>query len=127
MDFITTIAGLDSAGYCCDGEQATNAQLNFPNQLCLDNFGNLYIADPLNNRVRKIVLSTGIITTIAGTGTYGYNGDSIQATIAQLLVPQGVCADSLGNVYIADGGNNRIRKVSIATGIITTIAGTGVA
>jgi len=122
---ITTIAGNDSAGYCCDGNPAISALLNHPDQLCLDNFGNLYIADPGNNRIRKIVLSTGIITTVAGNGIAGYFGDNGLATDAQLFIPEGICADTFGNIYISDALNNRIRKVIVSTGIITTFAGNG--
>ncbi len=108
--------------------------------------GNVYIADKYNNRIRKVTVSTGIITTIAGSSTSGsYSGDNGQATSATLNWPQGVALDSsgisflcntftwflsllpsiLGNVYIADWFNSRIRKVTVSTGIITTIAGTG--
>ena len=108
--------------------------------------GNVYIANYLNNRIRKVTISTGIITTIAGTGTGSYSGDSGAATSATLNGPLGVALDSTGtyslgnllfpsrfylffllldNVYIADQSNNRIRKVTVSTGIITTIAGTG--
>jgi len=122
---ITTIAGDDSSSFCCDGEVATNAELSLPDQVCLDNFGNLYIADAGNNRIRKIVLSTGIISSVAGTGSYGYSGDGGPATDAQLWYPDGICTDSAGDLYISDGDNHRIRKVSVSTGIITTIAGNG--
>jgi hypothetical protein len=87
----------------------------------VDSFGNLYIADALNNRVRKV--SNGVITTVAGNGIMGYSGDSGPATSAQLNVPTSVAADSAGNIYIADANNNRIRKVS--SGVITTVAGNG--
>ena len=127
INIINTIAGTDSAGYCCDGGPATNAALNVPEGLCLDNFGNLYIADGFNNCIRRLKLSTGIITTIAGNNSLGFSGDGGPATNAELYVPETVFADSAGNVYIADAGNNRIRKVSISTGVITTIAGSGAA
>lgn len=127
VNIISTICGNDTAGYGGDGGPAIGAKLNYPNQLCLDNSGNLYIADALNHRIRKIVLSTGIITTIAGTGAPGYNGDNIPATDAQLLVPDAVCIDTFGNVFFADGLNYRVRKVNVSTGIITTIAGNGTA
>ena len=93
--------------------------------ISLHHLGNIYIADQLNHRIRKVTVSTGIISTIAGTGTGGYSGDNGAATSATLDYPRGVGLDIAGNVYIADGGNNRIRKVTISTGIITTIAGTG--
>ncbi len=104
----------------------------------------MYIPELSNHRVRKVTASTGIITTIAGTGTDSYSGDNGPATSAALSFPQGVFVDTagiryypsyltqmthlllLGNIYIADGSNNRIRKVTASTGIITTIAGTGI-
>ncbi len=106
--------------------------------------GNLYIADFLNQRIRKVTVSMGIITTIAGTGTGSYTGDDGPATSATLNNPYGVAVDTSGNVYIADYSNNRIRKVTVTTkvptsiptyyptislssDIISTIAGTGIA
>ena len=85
----------------------------------------MYIADTDNNRIRKITVSTGIITTIAGTGTGSYSGDNGAATSAALKYPVGIAVDSSGNVYIGDESNSRVRKVMVSTGIITTIAGTG--
>jgi sugar lactone lactonase YvrE len=120
---ITTVAGTGTPGDSGDGGQATSAQLHYPEGLALGADGSLYIADYYNHRVRK--LSGGIITTVAGTGTPGYSGDGGQATSAQLQYPVGVAVDAQGNLYIADSGNNRIRKVS--GGIITTVAGTGTA
>ena len=93
--------------------------------ISLHHLGNIYIADTFNNRIRKVTVSTGIISTIAGTGTISYSGDNGAATSATLNYPYGVGLDTAGNVYIADRNNNRIRKVTISTGIITTIAGTG--
>ena len=119
---ITTFAG-SAAGFAGDGGPASNASLNYPAAVAIDGAGNIYIADTANNRVRRIS-SAGIITTIAGNGTPGYNGDNITATSASLFSPQGVAVDSLGNVYIADTKNHRIRKVS--GGVITTVAGVGV-
>ncbi len=86
--------------------------------------GNVYIADYYNQRIRKMTGSTEVITTIAGSSTSGsYSGDNGQATSATLYNPRGIALDSAGNIYIADQGNNRIRKVTVSTGIITTIAG----
>jgi uncharacterized protein (TIGR03437 family) len=123
---ITTVAG---NGTCCnslgDGGPATSAQLNGPVSVAIDGTGNLYIADSGNYRVRK-VSPTGIITTVAGNGTCcGNFGDGGPATSAQLDVPESVAVDSTGNLYIADSGNYRVRKVS-RSGEITTIAGNGV-
>ena len=87
----------------------------------MDSAGNLYIADTGNDRIRKV--SNGVITTVAGNGTSGFSGDNGPATSAQLNHPHGVAVDSAGNLYIADTGNNRIRKVS--NGVITTVAGNG--
>ena len=87
--------------------------------------GNVYIADSWNHRIRKVTVSTGIITTIAGTGSGSYSGDNGAATSAALYYPWGVALDASNNIYIADSNNNRIRKVTVSTGIITTIAGTG--
>ena len=125
VNIITTIAGKDTAGYSGDGGPATNAKLNVPEFLCLDKFGNVYISDGFNHRIRKINISTGTITTIAGNGLPGYNGDNIPATNAKMLVPQTICIDTTGNIFIADAGNNRIRKITLSTGIIITIAGSG--
>jgi hypothetical protein len=118
---ISTIAGTGSAGYSGDGGTATSAQLNGPFGIAVDNSGNVYIADRNNNRLRKID-AAGTITTIAGTGTAGYNGDGGLATAAQLNALCGIAVDAAGNIYIADKGNSRIRKINSA-GIITTIAG----
>ena len=93
--------------------------------ISLHHLGNIYIADAGNNRIRKVTISTGIISTIAGTGTAGYSGDNGAATSATLFNPYGVGLDTASNVYIADTNNHRIRKVTISTGIITTFAGTG--
>ncbi len=120
---VSTVAGTGVAGGSGDGGPATSAQLNQPSGLAIDNQGNLYIAEQGGNRVRKVSTS-GIISTVAGTGTYGYSGDGYAATVAKLAIPYAVAVDGSGNLYIADTGNNRIRKVDTA-GIITTIAGNG--
>ena len=121
---ITTIAGNGVSGYSGDGGLATNARLNFPWDVCIDIHNNIYICEQGNCVIRKIDTS-GIITTIAGNGVFGYSGDGGLATNAKLNTPQGVAIDSSGNIYIADTSNNRIRKVDTG-GIITTIAGNGV-
>ena len=120
---ITTFAGTGVAGSSGDGGAATSAQLHGPTGVTVDNNGNLYIVDP-NNRKIRMVTSTGIMTTFAGTGVAGSSGDGGKATSAQLNGPSGVGTDSSGNVYIVDNGNNKIRMVT-STGIITTFAGTG--
>ena len=121
---ITTIAGNGTIGYTGDNAAATAATLSYPRGITVDAHGNIYIADQGNNCIRKIDPG-GIITTIAGTGTGGYNGDGIAATAAQLFNPYGVAVDTSGAIYIADVDNSRIRKIATG-GIISTIAGTGV-
>ena len=125
VNIITTIAGNGTAAYSGDNGIAVYAQLSSPDGLCLDKFGNIYIADYFNNRIRKITVSTGIITTIAGNGTGAYYGDGGPATNAMLYLPDAVITDTAGNVYIGDCGNYRVRKITESTGIITTIVGTG--
>lgn len=118
---ITTVAGTGNTGYSGDGGLATNAQIAGPSGVAIDAFGNLYIADTGNDRIRK-VSTAGIITTIAGGGSvFGEGGP---ATSAQLSSPISVGLDATGSVYIADSGNNRIRKV-LPNGIINTIAENG--
>ncbi|MEW6737116.1 MAG: RHS repeat-associated core domain-containing protein, partial [Acidobacteriota bacterium] len=124
---VSVIAGTGTSGYNGDGIPANTAQLNNPQDVALDSAGNIYIADFSNSRIRKIDALTNIITTIAGTGTDGYNGDGIFATAAQLSGPSGVAVDSSDNIFIADSGNNRIRKIDATTGIISTVVGTGTA
>lgn len=124
---ITTVAGIGLSGLSGDGGPATNAQIaNSPGGVAVDTSGNIYFADTGNNLVRKVSTS-GTISTVAGTGTAGSSGDGGQATAAQLSQPNGVAVDAAGNLYIADAGNNRIRKVTFAAdtpgGIIITVAG----
>ena len=118
---IATLAGTATYGFSGDNGLATSAQLNNPYGVAVDPAGNLYIADTFNNRVRKV--SNRVITTVAGDGTVGFSGDNGPATSAQLADPWSVAVDSAGNLYIADYGNNRIRKVS--NGMIATVAGNG--
>jgi sugar lactone lactonase YvrE len=120
---IITIAGTGTQGYNGDGIPATTAQLSLPGAVAVDGNGNLYIVDTWNNRIRKIDTS-GMINTIAGTGFAGVLGDGGPATSAQVNEPEGIAVDSSGNVYIADYGNSKIRKID-TSGIISTIAGTG--
>jgi trimeric autotransporter adhesin len=122
---ITTVAGGGSSASIGDGGPATAAQLWYPEGVSVDAAGNLYIADTGNGRIRKVDAVTKIITTIAGGGTPPAIGDGGPATAASLSYPSGVSVDAAGNLYIADTGNNRIRKVSAATNIISTVAGTG--
>jgi uncharacterized protein (TIGR03437 family) len=122
---ISTIAGSSTTGYSGDGGPAAQATFNLPSSIAIDASGNLYIADTNNWAIRRISTS-GIITTVAGNGQYGYGGDNGQATKAKLAGPTGVAVDASGNLYIADSGNERIRYVN-SSGVIATIAGTGVA
>ncbi len=120
---VTALAGNSgTSGFSGDGDLATGAKLNSPIGIAVDSAGNLYVADQLNHRIRKI--ANGLITTVAGNGTPGFSGDNGPATNAQLQNPFGVAVDSAGNLYIADTNNHRVRKV--ANGVITTVAGGGV-
>jgi uncharacterized protein (TIGR03437 family) len=118
---ISAVAGNGISGFSGDGGPATSASLFQPYGVAVDSLGNLYIADEINNRIRKV--SGGMITTVAGNGSYGFSGDGGPATSASLRAPTGVAVDAAGNLYIADIENNRIRKVS--GGKITTVAGDG--
>ena len=122
---ISTVAGDGNPAYLGDGGPAVSAQLSYPRGVAVDGSGNLYIADQLNNRVRKV--AGGIITTVAGTGTYlsGYSGDGVLATTVE-IDPIGVAVDGTGNIYIADLADARILKVTVANGLISTVAGNGI-
>ena len=111
---INTYAGNRTAGFSGDGGAPTSAQLNLPLGLALDSSGNMYIADSVNQRIRKI--SGGNITTVAGNGTGGYTGDGAAATSAEMLNPSSVAVDSSGNLYIADTCNHVIRMVTPPAG-----------
>lgn len=121
---IETIAGTGAPGFSGDGGPAMQARFGTLSALAVDMAGNIYLSDITHHRVRRIDPS-GIITTIAGTGIAGFNGDDRPATTAQLATPAGLAIDAVGRLYIADLGNHRIRRVD-ADGIITTIAGNGV-
>jgi hypothetical protein len=121
---ISTTAGTGLPGNTGDMGSPTKATLNSPTRVAIDGQGNQYIADSLNNEVREIGAVSGTITRVAGTGTAGFSGDAGAANLAQLSAPSDVAVDGAGNLYIADTGNNRIRLITAATGIITTFAGT---
>lgn len=118
----TTVAGIGILGYSGDGGQATNAMIGKAIHLALDADGNLYFADGDNNRIRRIDLSTGIITTVAGTGASADSGDGGPAVSAGVSQPTGITVDAAGNLYFSSSWS-RVRKVSSSTGVIGTIAG----
>lgn len=127
---ITTIVGDGSDTLAGDGGAAVDASIGRPHGIALDGAGNIYIAEFLNHRIRKVTISTGIIETIAGSGSTGFagggfSGDGGPAVEAELKFPAGGAFDPAGNYYFSDAGNNRVRKIDLATGIITTVAGTG--
>jgi DNA-binding beta-propeller fold protein YncE len=125
---IITIAGTGGSGFDGDDRQATLAALNEPSAVAVARNGNLYIADTANHRVRMVSPATGMIRTVAGDGTPGDGfqlGDGGLATTAHLSKPGGIALATNGDLYIADTGHHRIRKVSAATGLITTVAGDG--
>jgi sugar lactone lactonase YvrE len=124
---ITTVAGNGTSGYGGDGGPATSAALSLPFGVAVDGSGNVYVADTNNSRVRRVTAATGLITTVAGNGTWGFSGDGGPATSAMLGIPRGVAVDGSGNLYIADTGNNRVRKVEVSTGVISTVVGNGYA
>lgn len=126
LGVINTLAGIGVIGSAGDGGPATAAELNSIYGVATDTSGNVYVADQGANKIRKVDISTGIISTVAGDGTYSFGGDGMHATNAQLKWPRGIAIDAAGSIYIADQVNNRIRLVDHATGIISTIAGSGI-
>ncbi|MEI8279718.1 MAG: T9SS type A sorting domain-containing protein [Bacteroidota bacterium] len=122
---ITTVAGTGVAGYSGDGGLAINAQLNSPQIITVDAWNNIYIVDSNNLRIRKVDGNTGIISTFAGTGIAGFSGDNGLAINARFYLIGGLAVDGMGNLFISDLGNQRIRKIDAITNIITTFAGNG--
>jgi cysteine-rich repeat protein len=122
---IRPFAGTGSGGYGGDGGPADEARLREPSDVAIDGIGNLYVADTSNHRIRRVDAVSGDISTVAGTGSRGDAGDGAAATDADLDSPEGVAIDPAGRLLIADTGNQRIRRVDLGSGIITTIAGTG--
>jgi trimeric autotransporter adhesin len=108
---ISTVAGNGTYGYSGDGAAATSAELYLPTGVAVDASDNIYIADFGNNRIRMVTFSTGVISTIAGSGTAGFTGDGNSATAAELNGPAGVALDTNGDLFIADANNNRVRVV----------------
>lgn len=122
---ITSVAGTGEAGYTGDGGPARSATFDMPYALTVDTNGDIYIAERRNAVVRKIEGKTGIVTTLAGTGEIGYSGDGGLGSKAMLREPNDVSLDGNGGLLIADIQDQRIRRVDLHTGIITTFAGTG--
>jgi hypothetical protein len=122
---ISTVAGNGSAGFTGNGGQATAASLNLPSSVCVDTFGNIYINDYFNYRIRKVNATIGIITTVAGNSNYGYSSDGGLADTTRINFAFGIATDKANNLYIADVNNYRIRKVDAVTGIMSTVAGNG--
>ena len=124
LGIITTIAGTGIGGYSGDNGPATAAQIKFATDIALDSSGNIFFSDGLNCTIRKIDISTGIITTVCGNGVSGYVGDNGPASVAQLYSPDAICFDKSGNLYISENNIHVVRKIN-TSGIITTYAGTG--
>lgn len=124
---IGTLAGSDSVEYSGDGGVATDATLHAPTGVAVDTSGNVFVSDTWNDRVRKIDATTAIISTVAGTGQWGFSGDGGAATDAQLAEPLGLAIDAAGNLFVADSSNHRVRRIDHETGIISTFAGSGLA
>ena len=125
--FIKTVAGSGTQGYNGDGINALTANMIYPYGMSLATNGDFYIADQNNNRIRFVSATTGLMTTVAGTGVDGFSGDGGYATSAKLSYTPGVTVDSSGNLFVIDFNNNRVRFVNGSTGIISTLAGNGVA
>jgi sugar lactone lactonase YvrE len=123
---LTLAAGNGTAASGGDGGPAAQASINHPFAVAVDGAGNLFISEFNSHRIRRVDAQTGIITTVAGNGTMSWSGDGGPAASASLSLPMGIALDSAQNLYIADGGNFRIRRVDAQTGIITTVAGNGV-
>ncbi|MEQ1654934.1 MAG: NHL repeat-containing protein [Nitrospira sp.] len=121
---IVTVAGSGVAGDAGDGGLAVQAELNDPSGVAVDRNGHLLIADTMNNRVRRVDAASGIMSTVAGTGEEGFDGDGDSATLARLMQPSGIAIDAEGAVYLSDTFNNRIRRIDGVSGIITTVVGT---
>ena len=122
---LTTVAGNGERGYRGDGGPAAAAALNMPHELRFDRLGNLFIAERDNHVIRKVDRATGIISTVAGTGAPGFSGDGGPGANAQLRQPHSLVFDRDGRLLVCDIGNQRIRRISLDTGIIETYAGTG--
>ena len=120
---VTTIAG--GIEYLGDGDNQQNAILNRPTRIVADSIGNLFIADTYSHRIRRIDAKTGTITTIAGTGRQGFDGDNGPALAARLAYPLSLALSSKGTLFFLDLGNQRVRQINLKSGIISTVAGNG--
>ncbi len=122
---IATAVGTGEKGFAGDGGPAKAALLNGPFDIAFDAAGSLYFSDTFNHRIRRVDARSGVIGTIAGNGEAGYAGDGGPATAASLNEPYGILIDRAGNIFVADRLNRRVRRIDAASGIITTLAGTG--
>jgi len=122
---IATAVGTGEKGFAGDGGPANAALLNGPFDIAFDSAGNLYFSDTFNHRIRRVDARTGVITTVAGSGEAGHSGDDGPAIRASLNEPYGIVLDRTGNIYVADRLNRRVRRIDAASGIVTTLAGTG--
>lgn len=124
---ITTAVGTGERGFAGDGGPAAAALLNGPFDLAFDAAGNLYFSDTFNQRIRRVDAQSGVISSVAGNGDKGYSGDGGPASAAALDEPYGIVVDRAGNIFVADRLNRRVRRIDAASGLIATLAGTGVA
>jgi len=122
---IETVAGMGERGWSGDGGLATLARLNEPYEVRFDQVGNVFWVERLSHSIRRLDAKTGFITTVAGKGTAGFSGDGGAATNAQFNEPHSIAFDKAGDLYVCDVKNNRIRKIDMKTGIVSTFAGTG--
>ncbi|MBC7856430.1 MAG: hypothetical protein IAF94_23620 [Pirellulaceae bacterium] len=122
---VKVVAGSGKVGYAGDGGKAPEALLNEPYEVRFDKAGNMHFVEMKNHLVRKVDAKTGLISTVAGTGKSGFGGDGGPATKAQMSTPHSIALDAADNLYIADIGNHRIRRVDAKTGVIVSIGGNG--
>ena len=122
---LVRVAGNGTKGYAGDGGLATKATFNWPHEVRVDQIGNLFIADTRNHVIRRVDAESGIVTTLAGNGTAGFAGDGATGNEVQFSQPHSVVLDGAGGLLVADTANHRIRRIELATGVVTTISGTG--